>query len=208
MPIPVVDNVRLDVRKLIERFGSDGTEPSRGAIRDIGEHRGDIRITIQTDKLPEIVRFLRDDPELEYKFFSECLGVDYSTWKHPRTVPERFEVVYNLVSLRHFSRIFLKVAVNDGQEVPSLTPIFPGANWPEREVYDMYGIRFAGHPEMVRILTPPGWVGHPLRKEFPLGGERVDFPGGTQGPAVGEVQMPYAGDSWEGKTGSEDVGGR
>jgi NADH-quinone oxidoreductase subunit C len=200
VPIPLVDGERLDVQALKLHFAD--------ALLDVREHRGDTFVTVSAERILDIARFLRDDPELKYTFFSECLGVDYSKWEHPRPVTPRFEVVYNLVSLKHFSRLFLKVAVDDGEQVPSMTAVFPGADWPEREVYDMFGIRFSGHPDLRRILTPPDWVGHPLRKEYPLGGERVEFPGGVEGPAVGEFQQPFAGSAFEGKTGSEDVGGR
>jgi NADH-quinone oxidoreductase subunit C len=198
--IPVVDDVRLDLQKLKDRFGE--------AVLHVSEFRGDARVTVPRIQLIEIATYLRDDVDLQYRYFSECLGVDYSKWKFPRPVAERFEVVYNLYSMKHFSRLFLKVPVDDGQEVPSLTGVFPGAEAPEREVWDMFGIRFSGHPDLRRILTPPDWVGHPLRKEYPLGGEQVQFPEGTRGPSVGEIQQPFAGESFEGKTGSEDVGGR
>ena len=200
MPLPEVAGERLDVHLLRETF--------RERILDVQVFRGDVRISVLPRDIVEIATWLRDHPELQYRFFSECVAVDYSAWKHPRPFTQRFEVVYNLYSLKHFTRIFVKVLVDDGQETPSLCGVWPGANFPEREVFDLFGIRFSGHPDLRRILTPPDWVGHPLRKEYPLGGERVVFPDGTQGPAVGEKQMPFAGQAFEGKTGSEDVGGR
>lgn len=199
MPIAMVGDVRLDVQKLRDTFGE--------AILEVTQHP-DARVTIRPDKLIEIATFLRDEPELQYRYFSDALAVDYSKWIHERAISERFEVVYDLYSLSIFTRIFLKVPIADGEECPSLTSVYKGAGWPEREIWDLMGIRFTGHPDLTRILTPPGWVGHPLRKEYPLGGERVEFPGDTLGPAIGEKQMPHAGESWEGKTSSEDVGGR
>ncbi len=79
----------------------------------------------------------------------------------------RFEVIYNLYSITHKRRFLLKTGVDDGQTVPSATAVWPGANFMEREVYDMMGIVFEGHPGLERILTPDGWLGHPLRKDFP-----------------------------------------
>lgn len=200
MPIPVTDGVRLDIAKLKDRFGD--------ILLDIGEYRGDYRVSVPREKAIEVATFLHNDPDLQYRFFSDALAVDYSKWELPRPVPERFEVVYNLYSMLHFSRIFLKVPVPDGEECPSMTAVYQGANWPEREIWDLMGIPFTGHPDLRRILTPPDWVGHPLRKEYPLGGEQVQFPSDTLGPSIGEIQQPHAGESWEGKTSSEDVGGR
>nr|MBA3725551.1 NADH-quinone oxidoreductase subunit C [Armatimonadota bacterium] len=116
--------------------------------------------------------------------------------------------VYNLFSLKHYSRIFLKVGVNDGETTPSLIPVYEGANYSEREVWDLFGVVFEGHPSLKRFLLPEDWVGFPLRKEMPLGGEDVDFAQGFKGPAVEDLAMPHAGESFEGKTGSEDVSGR
>ncbi len=202
MPIPVVEGERLDVRKVRERFG-----PSLVKVK---EDRGETFLCVETGRLPEVVGFLKDDPELDYGYFSECVGVDYSAWKHERDLPGRFEVVYNLMSLRHMSRVFVKVAVDDGQSVPSLKHLFLGAEYPEREVQDLFGVVFEGNEAVPgeRFLLPDDWVGFPLRKEFPLGGEDVVFALGTTGPAVEDVAAPHAGESFEGKTGTEDVSGR
>jgi NADH dehydrogenase subunit C (EC 1.6.5.3) len=122
--------------------------------------------------------------------------------------PKRFEVVYNLYSPVHFQRIFLKVRVDDGEPVPSVTGVWEGASYPEREVYDMFGIPFEGHPNLKRILMPDDWVGHPLRKDFPLGGEEIPFAQDTWGPSIEDKTHPHAGESFEGLTGSEPVSGR
>jgi NADH-quinone oxidoreductase subunit C len=187
-----------------ERFGE--------ALIRVKEFRDETYLCVRREALPEVVRFLKEDPRLEYGYFSECLGVDYSRWEHERDFPdeERFEVVYNLMSLQHHSRIFVKVAVNDGQTVPSLKEIFLGAEYPEREVADLFGVVFEGNEATPgqRFLLPDDWAGFPLRKEYPLGGEDVLFDAGERGPAVEDVSMPHAGESFEGKTGSEDVSGR
>jgi NADH-quinone oxidoreductase subunit C len=172
--------------------------------------RDDTWICVKREFIREVIQLLKDDPDLQYGYFSECVGVDYSRWEHERDLDERFEVVYNLMSLKHNSRIFVKVGVNDGQSVPTLKHIFLGAEYPEREIQDLFGIMFSGNEEApgVRFMLPDDWIGYPLRKEYPLGGEDVLFDKGEHGPAVEDVSMPHAGESFEGKTGSEDVSGR
>ena len=134
--------------------------------------------------------------------------MDYSAWKHERDLSQRFEVVYNLYSTKHYSRLFVKLGVNDGESVPTLREVFLGAEYPEREVNDLFGVMFEGNVHAGRFLLPDDWVGYPLRKEYPLGGEDVLFDGGDRGPAVEDKMMPHAGESFEGKTGSGEVSGR
>lgn len=196
----MVEGERLEAVRVREKFGD--------ALLKVKEYRGETYLCVRRESLVEIVQFLKEDPELQYTYFSECLGVDYSRWEFERDLEGRFEVVYNLMSLKHYSRIFVKVGVDDGQKVPSLVPLFLGAEYPEREVWDLFGIVFEGNEQTQRFLLPDDWVGFPLRKEFPLGGEDVVFDKDTRGPAVEDVSMPHAGESFEGKTGSEDVSGR
>lgn len=191
---------RIEAALVRERFGTE--------VLKVKEFRGETYLCVSRAVLPNVLEFLRDDPSLEYHYFSECLGVDYSTWKHERDLPERFEVVYNLMSLKLQSRIFVKVGVDDEQKIPTAKHVFLGAEYPEREVNDLYGIVFEGNEQSQRFLLPDDWVGYPLRKEYPLGGDEVLFDGGTVGPAVEDVSMPHAGESFEGKTGSEEVSGR
>jgi NADH-quinone oxidoreductase subunit C len=198
----MIGEERLEAVRIRERFPD--------ALLKVKEFRGDTFLCVDRSRLPEIVRFLKEDDELKYTYFVECLGADYSQWEHERDLAERFEVVYNLMSLKHASRIFLKVGVDDGQTVPTLKEIFLGAEYPEREVQDLFGVVFEGngpHPNE-RFLLPDDWMGYPLRKEYPLGGEDVLFDRGQHGPAIEDVSMPHAGESFEGKTGSEDVSGR
>lgn len=171
-------------------------------------HKGELYLCVRRERIREVASFLKNDPALEYKFFSECVGVDYSRWEHERDLEGRFEVVYNLLSLKLNKRVFVKVAVDDGQKVPSLVPVYAGAEYPEREIWDLFGIVFEGNEQSQRFLMPDDWVGHPLRKEYPLGGEDVLFAGGERGPAVEDIPMPHAGESFEGKTGTEEVSGR
>ena len=191
---------RRDVAKLRERFGD--------AILSVQDKRGDAYVCVERDRLARVAQFLRDDTELAYDYYVECLGVDYLTWEHTRDLEGRFEVVHNLYSTKHDSRLFLKVGVGDGQTVPTLMTVWSGAEYPERETWDLFGIVFHGNEQTQRFLLPDDWVGHPLRKDVGLGGEDVDFDLGTKGPAVEDVQTPHAGESFEGKAGSEDISGR
>ena len=110
------------------------------------------------------VRFLRDDPRLAFINLTDVCGVDWPQRE------KRFDVVYHFLSPRQNMRIRVKVATDEATPVPSITPVFPGADWFEREAYDFYGILFTGHPDLRRILTDYGFEGHPLRKDFPLTG--------------------------------------
>jgi NADH-quinone oxidoreductase subunit C len=199
---PVVIAEPREVEVLREALGD--------AVLKVKEPRGDLYVCIARDALLTALKTLRDHEELNFNYFSECLGVDYSRWEHDRDLPERFEVVYNLMSVPRARRIFLKIGVDDGQSVPSAKEIYLGAEYPEKEIGDLFGIRFEGNelPKGERFLLPDDWNGFPLRKEYPLGGEDVLFDLTTRGPAVEDVQMPHAGESFEGKTGSEDVSGR
>ncbi len=190
---------RIEVTKIRERYPD--------ALIDIDLFRGDTRILVKREFIVDICRLFKTDSDLQYNFFSECLGVDYLDAREGY----RFEVVYNLYSLPYDKngvrygknhRIFLKVPVpEEDPTVPTVTEVYPAAEWPEREIYDMFGVSFSGHPDLRRILMPDDWVGHPQRKDYPLGGERVQFPGGKLGPSVGEVPVQHPGASWYGKTG-------
>lgn len=190
----------VEVTKLTAKFGE--------AILSAKDNRGDLYVCLNRDKIVEIVQFLKDDEDLAFDYFVECVGADYSRWEHPRDLDGRFEVIYNLMSTTRTTRIFLKVSVNDGQSIPTLKHVFMGAEYPEREVNDLFGVHFAGNEQSTRFLLPDDWVGYPLRKEYPLGGEDVLFDGGDRGPAVEDLMVPHAGESFEGKTGSHDVSGR
>ena len=111
-----------------------------------------------------LLAYLRDDPTCLFKQLIDVAGVDY-----PSRLP-RFEVVYQLLSMKHNTRIRIKLATDDKTPVPSAVPVFSSANWFEREVWDMYGILFSDHPDLRRILTDYGFDGHPQRKDFPLTG--------------------------------------
>lgn len=178
------------------------------ALKAVLEERGDTFLCVDRAAIVDVVKLLKEDPELDYGYFVECLGVDYSTWQRPRWTDDRFEVVYNLYSLTQSARIFVKVGVDDGQTVPTLKHVFIGAEYPERETWDMLGIVFEGNEQKQRFLLPDDWVGFPLRKDFPLGGEDVLFDRGEHGPAIEDIAMPHAGESFTGKTGTDEVSGR
>jgi NADH-quinone oxidoreductase subunit C len=115
------------------------------------------------DEVPEVARVLRDDPRLRFTFLAELTAVDF----FPRA--PRFELVYILVSIEHRARLRLKVRLDDQDaRVRTVSGVFPAANWLEREVWDLFGIEFAGHPDMRRLLMPEDWEGHPLRKDHPV----------------------------------------
>lgn len=174
------------------------------------DNRGDLFICVAKENLLDTLKTLKESPNLQYTFFSECVGVDYSAWTHGRDLDGRFEVVYNLLSIKLTKRVFVKTSVNDGEAIPTAKHLFLGAEYPEKEVGDMYGIVFTGNELLpgTRFMLPDDWVGYPLRKEYPLGGEDVLFDLGDRGPAVEDRMSPHAGESFEGKTGSQDISGR
>lgn len=184
------------------------------AVLDILENGNDAWLVVDRSSIQETLQYLRDEPSLAYRFFSECLGVDYldpGTGSPILGKAHRFEVVYNLLSIHDprsqtgsGRRLFVKVPVPaDDPVVPTVTGIYPGAAFPEREIYDMFGIRFDGHPDLRRLLMPDDWIGHPQRKDYPLGGERVQFPTGTYGPSVGEKVVQHPGEGFFGSTADE-----
>lgn len=141
---------------LKERF-TDG-------IEDVKFSYCELTLTVAMDRLIAILTFLRDDVQCQFVNLTDISGVDY-----PERA-QRFEVVYLLLSPRQNLRIRLKVSTDEDTLVPSATAVYIGADWFEREIYDMYGVLFSGHPDLRRILTDYGFEGHPLRKDFPLTG--------------------------------------
>jgi len=136
---------------------------------EIAEFRGELTIVVKKEDMVPLCTFLRDDPDFSFNFLSDLCGVDYLGRK------PRFDVVYHLYSLENNHRLRLKVKVEKGESVPSLTCVWNTANWHEREVFDLFGITFDGHPDLSRILLPEDWEGYPLRKDFPLTREEVMF---------------------------------
>jgi NADH-quinone oxidoreductase subunit C len=135
-----------------------------GAVERVSYWVGDWTIIIPADKLLDIGRFLRDTPEFAFDFCSDVTAADYPSR------PQRFDVIYCLYSMKHRTRLRIKVRAGDRDPVPSVTSLWPAANWLEREVYDLFGVNFTGHPDRRRILMPEDWQGHPQRKDYPLEG--------------------------------------
>ncbi|MGO3932888.1 NADH-quinone oxidoreductase subunit C [Rhodopseudomonas pseudopalustris] len=125
---------------------------------------GELTVRIYAEKVVEVARFLRNDPRCRFISPIDVTAVDYPGRAN------RFDLVYHLLSPTLNSRVRLRAEVNENSQVPSLIELFPAVDWFEREVYDLYGVIFTGHPDMRRILTDYGFDGHPLRKDFPLSG--------------------------------------
>ena len=147
----------LILQKLKEKFPH--------SIEATSEFRGDLTIQVKKNDIVKVGQFLKDDPEFSFEMVIDLLGVDMYR-------PEgRFEVVYNIYSLRNKKYLRLKVLTDeDDCVVPSVTNVWPGADWHERETYDMFGIKFNGHPDLLRLYMPEEYQYYPLRKNFPLMG--------------------------------------
>jgi NADH:ubiquinone oxidoreductase subunit C len=166
------------------------------------EAHGETTVVVETERLVEAATYLRD--EAGFDFLSDITPTDYLGWEEPRVAgywgnrsgrdlnspgswglakqpeekPKRFSVSYHLLALREGApRLRLQVWCDDGEPVPSLVTVWPTADWHEREAWDMMGIPIDGHPNLERILMEDDWEGHPLRKDYPLGGEPVRFSG-------------------------------
>ena len=141
------------------------------AVRKLTDDRGQLTIDVAAADLPATMRKLRDEPALRFTILVDLIGVDYqgfdNSWDGPR-----FAVVYNLLSIEHNQRVRVRTYCpnDDVPALDSVIDVWPGANWYEREAFDLYGIVFQGHPDLRRILTDYGFVGHPFRKDFPITG--------------------------------------
>lgn len=133
-------------------------------IQQFSVYKDELTLYVAPTALHPVMTFLRDHTNCQFKSVQDITGVDYPTREH------RFEVVYNMLSMRYNARIRVKTYASETTPVPSIVPLFSVANWQEREVYDMFGVFFVGHPDLRRILTDYGFEGHPLRKDFPLTG--------------------------------------
>jgi len=147
----------IKIEKLLnERFSKRGVETY---IKN-----SELTIILSKSILLQVVTFLRDDKDFQFKQLIDICGVDFPDRLN------RFEIVYHLLSLKLNQRIRVKLLVADGEVVPSLISLYNAANWYEREVWDLFGVMFSDHPDLRRILTDYGFEGHPLRKDFPLSG--------------------------------------
>lgn len=134
-----------------------------GAVLAASEFLDQLSVHIAADKIAAVCGFLRDDQDAHFDYLSDLTCVHY-----PLETEQPFEIVYNLYSIPRNERVRLKVRLADGASVDSVTAVWPSANWMEREVYDLFGVTFKNHPDLRRILLPPDWEGHPMRKDFPL----------------------------------------
>jgi len=140
------------------------SEKLDGRIEEAAIAYGDLTLTVAAGDIVEVARFLRSDVQCQFLSIIDICGVDYPGRER------RFDVVYHLLSPRHNQRVRIRVMTDEDTPVPSITGVYPGADWYERETYDLYGVLFTGHPDLRRILTDYGFEGHPLRKDFPLTG--------------------------------------
>ena len=136
------------------------------AVSDAKFDRDELTVWVDRAFIRQAVQLLRDDDNFQYNFLADLTCVDW----HP--AQPRFEVVYHLLSFPRKARVRLKVRVAEDEPVESITSVWPSANFYEREVFDLFGIRFVGHPDLRRLLMPDDWEGHPLRKDYPVEGYR------------------------------------
>ncbi len=163
-------------------------------VKEIKEFRGQVSVIVRRSRITDIIRYLKEDPEIQMDYLRDLCGVDYLGRKTPR-----FEVVYHLYSIkyRHMIRIRAEVPEED-PVIDTIVPIYRGADWHERECFDMFGIRFNGHPDLRRILLPEDWEGYPLRKDYPLKGPEFenDWKGFREVVELAEQNRKY---DWYGK---------
>jgi NADH dehydrogenase I D subunit len=166
---PAPEGETEDTRLIVERFGED--------ILAAGTHNGAQVVYVKPERLLDFVGFIKNEPKLAYETIIDVTALDQLELPVPESEP-RFQTVYQFRSYKHKKHLMVICPAqgdNEHPRVPSLTGIFKGANWPEREAHDLMGVHFEGHPDLRRILMPRHWPYHPLRKNIPLGGEEVPF---------------------------------
>jgi NADH-quinone oxidoreductase subunit C len=152
------------------------------ALLEVAYHAGQALVRVPPGRLIEVLRFLRDHADLRFDYLSNLTGMHWPKKERP------LEVVYHLFSIARRHRLTVKIDLAEGEAAPSVTGLWPTADWHEREAFDLFGIRFAGHPDLRRILMPDEWSGHPLRKEYPLEGNPGDH---VQYRDVGTAEHVY-----------------
>ena len=148
----------------LDSLGRSITGALPGAVDGYSLSRGELTLAANAADIVRVMRFLRDDPASRFVNITDITAVDYPGRE------KRFDVVYHLLSMTKNLRVRVKVQTDEDTAVPSVTSVFPCADWYERETFDMYGVFFDGHPDLRRILTDYGFHGHPLRKDFPMTG--------------------------------------
>jgi NADH-quinone oxidoreductase subunit C len=143
------------------------------AIEHVIVDRGELTLHVKPERIAEVCKVMRDDDALRFELCSSVSGVDYLASDH-----RRLHVVYQLTSMTYRRQVRLEAAVTaEDPRLPSVTSVYPTADWHERETYDMFGVVFVGHPGLTRILMPDDWEGYPQRKDYPLGGVPVEYKG-------------------------------
>jgi NADH-quinone oxidoreductase subunit C len=150
--------------EILERLGQTIKKGLGAAVLGCEVSRGELTVTVKADTIVKVATFLRDDPGCLFASFIDLTAIDWPGRE------QRFDVVYHLLSPRINQRVRVKAAIAENEPIASLIGVYRGADWFEREAYDLYGVLFTGHPDMRRLLTDYGFEGHPLRKDFPLTG--------------------------------------
>jgi len=148
----------------LKSIGEKALAALPGAVIEARHAFGELTLIAEPQRILDVLKYLRDDPGCLFVNFTDVSGVDYPARE------KRFDVVYQLLSPKQNQRVRVKVSTDEATPIPSATSLFPGANWFERETYDLYGVVFDGHPDLRRLLTDYGFDGHPLRKDFPMTG--------------------------------------
>lgn len=158
-------------------LGADGTAFG-DAVGSVVVDRGELTLHVRRERLLEVVRALRDEPDLRFELLSGVSGVHY-----PQESGRELHAVYHLLSITNNLRLRLEVTCpDDDPHIPSIVEVYPSADWHERETWDFFGLQFDGHPALTRIQMPDDWPGHPQRKDYPLGGIPVEYKGATIAP--------------------------
>ncbi|WP_079046364.1 NADH-quinone oxidoreductase subunit C [Carbonactinospora thermoautotrophica] len=168
------DEVADELAGALEEAGT----PVDEAIEKVVVDRGEITFYVRRERLVEVARLLRDDPALRFELCSGVSGVHY-----PEDTGRELHAVYHFLSITHNRRVRVEVTCPDADpHIPSIVSVYPTNDWHEREAYDFFGIVFDGHPGLTRIEMPDDWIGHPQRKDYPLGGIPVEYKGATVPP--------------------------
>ncbi len=179
-PIESSGASKYEVPAMAERAVEKLTAQFPDIFFEVRRFRDEVTVYVPREQIVAVASFLRDDEEVGYNYLSDLTGNDW-----PDREP-RFEVIYHLYSLQHFTRLRLKVRVPEDDCVcPTITSVWGTANWHERETFDLFGIEFIGHPSLRRILLPEEWDGFPLRQDYEIGWEEPEF-------TVRKVQREYA----------------
>lgn len=190
------------VSKLKSEFGDK--------ILEADEFRGDDRVTVALKDWVKVAEFLKSDDSCAMNHFGDITAVDWAEAAQNGEVDKRFQLVLYVRSMTHHHRVFVQTWVEDGKDAPSLTSVWAGANWAEREVYDMFGITFSGHKDLRRILMYEEFEGYPLRKDYPIDKAQplVEYrtvPGLTKLPPFGiDEGQPFARINWEERLAGRD----